>query len=212
MKLEMQQNEFEGKLITFCGLDGCGKTTQIRRLVEWLESNGHKVYLTKQPSDFVRNSEIFRTYMDSPTHDAFDYRALSLLCASDRVQHSNRVISQKLKEGYVVISDRYYYSCLANLIARGFKDDMWIYEIAKSIRKPDVAFFLNITVDEAIRRVRERPEEKDRYIDIELQKKLHDLYVSIARENGGVVISTLMPEETCFKRVVFEVEKILNSK
>ncbi len=185
MKLEMQQNEFEGKLITFCGLDGCGKTTQIRRLVEWLESNGHKVYLTKQPSDFVRNSEIFRTYMDSPTHDAFDYRALSLLCASDRVQHSNRVISQKLKEGYIVISDRYYYSCLANLIARGFKDDMWIYEIAKSIRKPDVAFFLNITVDEAIRRVRERPEEKDRYIDIELQKKLHDLYVSIARENGG---------------------------
>ena len=183
MKLEMQQNEFEGKLITFCGLDGCGKTTQIRRLVEWLESNGHKVYLTKQPSDFVRNSEIFRTYMDSPTHDAFDYRALSLLCASDRVQHSNRVISQKLKEGYIVISD-----------------------------KPDVAFFLNITVDEAIRRVRERPEEKDRYIDIELQKKLHDLYVSIARENGGVVISTLMPEETCFKRVVFEVEKVLNSK
>lgn len=126
MKLEMQKNEFDGKLITFCGLDGCGKTTQIKRLTEWLESKGHKVYLTKQPSDFVRNSEIFRTYMDTPTHDAFDYRALSLLCASDRVQHSNRVISQKLKEGYVVISDRYYYSCLANLIARGFKDDIWI--------------------------------------------------------------------------------------
>ena len=108
MKLEMQKNEFEGKLITFCGLDGCGKTTQIKRLKEWLENNGYKVYLTKQPSDFVRNSDIFRTYMDSPTHDAFDYRALSLLCASDRVQHSNRVISQKLKEGYIVISDRYY--------------------------------------------------------------------------------------------------------
>jgi len=99
MKLEMKQNEFEGKLITFCGLDGCGKTTQIKRLVEWLESNGHKVYLRKQPSDFVRNSEIFKTYMDSPTRDAFDYRSLSLLCASDRGQHFNRVISQKLKEG-----------------------------------------------------------------------------------------------------------------
>ena len=150
--------------------------------------------------------------MDTPTHDAFDYRALSLLCASDRVQHSNRVISQKLKEGYVVISDRYYYSCLANLIARGFKDDMWIYEIAKSIRKPDVAFFLNIAVDEAIRRVRTRPEEKDRYIDLQLQKKLHDLYLSIARENEGVVVSTVMPEETCFKRIVFEVDKMLAAK
>jgi len=89
---------------------------------------------------------------------------------------------------------------------------MWIYEIAKSIRKPDVVFFLNVTVDEAIRRVRERPEEKDRYIDIQLQKKLHDLYVSIARENGWIVISTLMSEETCFKGVVFEVEKVLNNK
>ena len=168
----MLKNEFEGKLITFCGLDGCGKTTQIKRLVKWFEDNGHKVYLTKQPTDFVRESEIFRTYMDSPEHDDYDYRALSLLCASDRVQHSNRVISQKLKEGYIVISDRYFYSCLANLIARGFKEDMWIYEIAKSVRKPDVAFFLNVPVEDAIARVRERPEERDRYIDIPLQKKL----------------------------------------
>lgn len=209
MKLEMQKNEFAGKLITFCGLDGCGKTTQINRLVDWLESKGHKVYLTKQPTDFVRNSEIFRTYMDSPTHDAFDYRALSLLCASDRVQHTNRVISQKLKEGYIVISDRYFYSCLANLIARGFEGDTWIYDVAKSILKPNVAFFLNVPVDEAIRRVRDRPEEKNRYIDVQLQKKLHDLYVTIARDNNGVVISTLLSEDVCSKRVEFEVEKIL---
>lgn len=209
MKLDMLNNEFEGKLITFCGLDGCGKTTQIKRLVEWLEERGHKVYLTKQPTDFVRESEIFRTYMDSPEHDDYDYRALSLLCASDRVQHSNRVISKKLKEGYIVISDRYFYSCLANLIARGFNEDMWIYEIAKSIRKPDVAFFLNVPVDEAIARVRERPEEKDRYIDVELQKKLRDLYVNIARENQGIVISTLLSEDVCFKQILLEVQKVV---
>ena len=209
MKLEMLNNEFEGKLITFCGLDGCGKTTQIKRLVEWLEERGHKVYLTKQPTDFVRESEIFRTYMDSPEHDDYDYRALSLLCASDRVQHSNRVISKKLKEGYIVISDRYFYSCLANLIARGFNEDMWIYEIAKSIRKPDVAFFLNVPVDEAIARVRERPEEKDRYIDVELQKKLRDLYVNIARENQGIVISTLLSEDVCFKQILLEVQRVV---
>ena len=211
MKLEMLKNEFEGKLITFCGLDGCGKTTQIKRLVKWFEDNGHKVYLTKQPTDFVRESEIFRTYMDSSEHDDFDYRALSLLCASDRVQHSNRVISKKLKEGYIVISDRYYYSCLANLIARGFKDDMWIYEIAKSIREPDVAFFLNVPVEDAIARVRERPDEKDRYIDVPLQRKLHDLYVNIARENGGVVVSTVLPEDTCFERILLEVKKVVGA-
>lgn len=207
----MLNNEFEGKLITFCGLDGCGKTTQIKRLVEWLEERGHKVFLTKQPTDFVRESEIFRTYMDSPKHDDYDYRALSLLCASDRVQHSNRVISQKLKEGYIVISDRYFYSCLANLIARGFDKDMWIYEIAKSIRKPDVAFFLDVPVKEAISRVRKRPDEKNRYIDVGLQEKLHDLYISIAYENQGVVLSTILPEDICFERILLEVKKVVRT-
>lgn len=206
----MLKNEFEGKLITFCGLDGCGKTTQIKCLVKWLEDKGHKVYLTKQPTDFVRRSEIFRTYMDSPEHDAYDYRALSLLCASDRVQHCNHVISQKLKEGYVVICDRYFYSCLANLMARGFHEDTWIYEIAKFIPRPDVAFFLNVPVEEAIARVRERPEERDRFIDVTLQKKLHDLYVDIARENEGVVVSTILSENVCFERILFEVKKLLN--
>ena len=139
--------------------------------------------------------------------NAYDYRALSLLCASDRVQHSNKVISQKLKEGCIVISDRYFYSCLANLMARGFQEDMWIYEVAKSIPQPDVAFFLNVPVEEAIERVRKRPEEKEKFIDVPLQKQLHDLYVSIARENGGVVVSTMLPEDTCFERILLEVKR-----
>lgn len=209
MKLEMLKNEFEGKLITFCGLDGAGKTTQIKRLVKWLENNGYKVYLTKQPTDFVRNSEIFRTYMDSPNHEIYDYRALSLLCASDRVQHSNRVILQKLKEGYIVISDRYFYSCLANLIARGFEEDVWIYEVAKFIPKPDLAFFLDLPVGEAITRVRQRYEERNRYIDISLQEKLHDLYVKIASENNGIIISTELSENKCFEKILLEVKELV---
>lgn len=84
------------------------------------------MFLTRQPTDFVRESEIFRNYMDTAGAWEFYYRALSLLCASDRVQHSNRVIARKLEEGAVVISDRYFYSCLANLQARGYAQDVWI--------------------------------------------------------------------------------------
>ena len=162
MKLEMEDNKSSGKLITFCGLDGCGKTTQIHRLEEWLLKEGFKVYLTKQPTDYVRKSEIFRNYSDSPDNSRFEYRALSLFCAADRLQHTRKVIRDKLEKGYIVICDRYFYSCLANLIARGYTDDMWIYEIAKSIIKPDVSFFLSLPVEKAIGRVRRRPEEKDR--------------------------------------------------
>lgn len=210
MKLEMRPNEFDGKLITFCGLDGCGKTTQIKRLVKWLEEHGYKVYLTKQPTSFIRESEIFRSFMDSTQNEEYDYRALSLLCAADRVQHSNRVISNKLKAGYIVICDRYIYSCLANLIARGYKEDKWIYEVAHYIPKPDLSFFLNVSVENAINRVRSRPEEQHRYIDNEFQVKLHDLYLNIARENHGTVISTMLCEDVCFARVLLEVKKVLH--
>ena len=211
MRLEMKHNHFGGKLITFCGLDGCGKTTQIKKLTTYLEERGYAVFLTKQPTEFVRNSEIFRTYMDTPRHTDFDYRALSLLCASDRVQHSNQVISKKLKEGQIVISDRYYYSCLANLVARGFEEDTWIYEIAKSIPKPDVAFFLDVDVKTALKRVRSREEEKDRFIDIPLQYRLQEQYIKIAQENNGRIISTLEDENTCFYKIRAEVDMLLEA-
>ena len=98
MKLRMIHNEERGTLITFCGLDGSGKTTQINRLMSYLREKGYDVFITKQPTEFVRKSEIFRNYMDTDNHNNFDYRALSLLCAADRVQHSNRIIAEKLKE------------------------------------------------------------------------------------------------------------------
>lgn len=210
-KLKMRSNQTKGLLITFCGLDGCGKTTMIKRLVADLEAQDMKVFLTKQPTDFVRRSDIFRTYMDCPDHNAFDYRSLSLLAASDRVQHSNRVIEPEMTAGNIVISDRYFYSCLANLRARGFERDSWIYEIAQSIVRPDIAFFLDVPVELAVKRVRSREAEKDRYIDMELQYRLRREYRKICDANGGVMISTeKMPVEECCAAVKKHVERILN--
>ena len=194
--LNMRPNKTSGFLFTFCGLDGCGKTTMLTRLEEEL---GEKcpTFMTKQPTNAVRESDIFRTYMDNPDHDAYDYRSLSLLAASDRLQHVNKVVEPQMAQGKVVISDRYFYSCLANLHARGFENDQWIYEIAESVVKPDVAFFFDVPVETAVKRVRSRIEEKDRYIDMELQYKLRDEYIKICKANNGVLISTEMPIEEC---------------
>ena len=185
----------KGKFIVFEGLDGSGKTTQIQLLQQELAQLDISIFQTKQPTDFVRQSAIFRTFMDMPNHDAYDYRSLSLLAASDRVQHCNRVIMPQLAEGNIVISDRYYYCCLANLRARGYSNDKWIYEIAESVPKPDFAFFLDIDVDTAIKRVRSRPSERERYIDIDLQHKLRAEFLEIAKMNGGIVLpSTETPK------------------
>lgn len=207
--LNMRPNETSGYLFSFCGLDGCGKTTMLTRLEKEL---GEKfpTFMTKQPTNAVRESDIFRTYMDNPDHDAYDYRSLSLLAASDRLQHVNKVIEPQMAQGNVVISDRYFYSCLANLRARGFENDQWIYEIAESVVKPNVAFFFDVPVETAVKRVRSRIEEKDRYIDMELQYKLRDEYIKICRANNGVLISTEMPIEDCYAIVKREVEREMN--
>ena len=208
--LEMRKNNTAGFLITFCGLDGCGKTTMMNRLISDLERK-YEIFVTKQPTDSVRNSKIFRTYMDSPNHDAFDYRSLSLLAASDRLQHVNKVIEPEMRQGKIVLCDRYFYSCLANLRARGFEEDTWIYEVANSVVKPDIAFFFDVPASEAVARVRRRPDEKNRYIDIELQYMLRKEYLDICTANGGILISTMQDEDECYDIVKNKVKEVLRS-
>lgn len=202
-QLQMKESNNSGSLITFCGLDGSGKTTMIQYLKEYFESKGINPVMTKQPTQQVRNSEIFRSYMDTPDHDEYSYRSLSLLAASDRLQHSNKYIEPLVKSGNIVISDRYFYSCLANLRARGFYRDKWIYEIANYILKPNISFFIDVPVETAVERVRSREEEKDRYIDMELQYRLREEYLNIANEIGGVVISSENSIENC-KQIIME--------
>ena len=60
-KLHLLPHRTEGILITFCGLDGCGKTTMIRRLSNYLRDQGKPVLLTRQPTSFMREAEVFRT-------------------------------------------------------------------------------------------------------------------------------------------------------
>lgn len=208
-KITMKQNKTPGILITFCGLDGCGKTTMINRLKNELESE--KVFITKQPTDFVRNLEIFRNYQDSPEHTDYDYRSLSLIAASDRLQHTNHVILPELRKGKIVISDRYIYSCIANLRARGYKKDKWVYEITNRILKPDIAFFFDLPVKTAVLRVRSRPEERDNYIDIKLQRRLRCEYKAICKICNGVLIPTDISEDESFRLVKEHVKEAINN-
>lgn len=209
-RLKMKKHNETGLLITFCGLDGCGKTTMIKRLICDLKDK--QLFITKQPTPFVRESDIFRTYMDSPDHSMYDYRSLSLLAASDRLQHTHKTIYPHLANGDIVISDRYFYSCLANLRARGYKDDKWIYDVSKSVLKPDISFFFDVPVDIAVARVRSRADEKDRYIDMALQYNLRKEYVDICNKNGGILISTELSEEESYAQVINAVKRMLKNE
>lgn len=206
-KLHLRPHRTRGMLITFCGLDGCGKTTMIRRLADHLQDQGKPVLLTRQPTSFMRESEVFRTYMDQSDHSAYDYRCLSLMAAGDRIQHIHRVILPALQAGKCVISDRYLYSWIANLRARGYLRDRWPLEIASYMLRPDCAFFIDVPVQTAVERVRSREEEWDRFIDMDLQYKLRRQYQNIAMQNKGIILSSMKSEDVVFAEILRHVER-----
>jgi thymidylate kinase len=75
--------------------------------------------------------------------------------------------------------------------------------------QPDISFFFDVPVEEAVARVRRRPEEKHRYIDMELQYKLREEYINICNKNNGILISTTQDKDKSYTIVKNAVKKIL---
>ena len=95
-----------GFFLTFEGLDGSGKTTQLRRLAAWLEAAGHTVTVTRQPGGTRIGDRIRQLLLDSRTENLAARAELGLMF-SDRAQAIAEVISPALEAGHVVLCDRY---------------------------------------------------------------------------------------------------------
>jgi thymidylate kinase len=84
--------------------------------------------------------------------------------------------------------------------------------VAESIPRPDISFFLDVSVDAAIQRIRQRINEKDKWIDIELQHKLREEYLNISNSCNGYTISTAEKPEITFEQIWDIVDNKLNQK
>ena len=99
-----------GYFITFEGLDGSGKTTQLRRLAAWLESEGHTVVTLRQPGGTVLGDRIRSILLDSrseATHGPIAPLAEMALMFADRAQAIHEIIQPALAAGHIVLCDRY---------------------------------------------------------------------------------------------------------
>lgn len=128
-----------GYLVAIEGIDGVGKTTQARRLVEWLRTGNRSVHLTRQPSDGPIGRQIREMIV---SRDAgLDRETLALLFAADRVDHLRREVMPQLARGAVIVSDRWYHSSLAYQ-AESWEDLAWVSELNARVRRPDLTLFL----------------------------------------------------------------------
>jgi dTMP kinase len=95
-----------GFFVTFEGLDGSGKSTQLRKLAEWLEAEGHQVTVTRQPGGTRIGDRIRTLLLDSRTENLAPKAELGLMF-SDRAQGIAEVIEPALAQGHVVLCDRF---------------------------------------------------------------------------------------------------------
>ena len=148
----------KGKFITFEGGEGCGKSTQVKRLREALEKSGVEVLLTREPGGTVLSEEIRRLIKDQDDDPPCDRSELLLFLAA-RAQLVRNVIVPALESGKWVISDRFSDSTKAYQgYGRGLPLDVisTVNEFACDGLRPDLTILLDVTPETAHARMRGR--------------------------------------------------------
>ena len=177
-----------GTFITFEGIDGSGKSTQLRLLGNFLRANGCDALLTREPGGTTLGLRLRAALLDAM--EEVDPLTELLVFAADRAQHVRRMLRPALEAGRVVISDRYADATVAYQGAgRGFEPELiaQIVQLATEGLKPDLTLLFDVSITESTTRTTRRSTSKssstrDR-LDIEnadFHTRVRDAYLQIA--------------------------------
>jgi len=200
-----------GRLITFEGIEGCGKSTLAKELYEYLKSKNYKVIFTREPGGGKLGEKI-REILLSNEFEIPDYSELFLFLAS-RYEHTKNVIIPRLKEGYIVISDRYMDSTIAYQ-GYGRKIDLKLLEKLNEIAtlgiKPDLTFLIDLPEESSFNRLKDKILDRIESEEIEFYKRVRFGYVEIARNEPlrFIILDGTMELQT-LKQKVFEITENL---
>src|SRR6476620_430043 len=208
--MNMKSNLF----IALEGIDGSGKSTQMRFLAEKLTGIGHKVYSTFEPTDGPVGS-LIKNIMRGRVNA--DHRTIAGLFVADRLDHLlNEVngIVKKLDEGYTIITDRYYFSSYAY---HGTHMDMnWVIDansMSAEILRPDINIFLDVSPETCIQRLSANRNVIELYETLEnlrnVRQKYLESFEKLKHEENILVIDGNRSPEVVSVDIWKEIEKIL---
>ena len=161
------------KFITFEGIDGWGKSTQARLLLEHMNNSGVETILVREPGG-TNISESIREILLHSNSGKMGDRTESLLMTASRAQLTQEILVPNIEQGKFVIADRYSDSTLAYQGGGRNLDIEWLIELnnyATFTLLPDITFFVDVRPEEALRRL---DNNKDRIegIGIEFQTRV----------------------------------------
>lgn len=167
-----------GKFITFEGIDGSGKSTQLRLFASELRMRKFDLVTTLEPGGTPLGRRLREAFLE--TEENVSPLAELLLFAADRSQHVELLIKPSLAENKTVISDRYADSTFVYQGAgRGFDEKLvnQVIELATGGLKPNLTFFFDLPVEESVRRKTSRSNEGERHN--RMDKENYDFYVRV---------------------------------
>lgn len=192
-------NSKTGKFIVVEGIDGSGKSTQIKNIEKYFTGKGQQVYATFEPTDGPVGS-LIRQMLEGKV--PVDQRTIASLFAADRTDHlcnSKNGIAKMVEKGTIVLCDRYYFSSYA--YHAQYIDMDWVIHansLNAQILRPALTIFLDVRPETCFDRIKKNRDRFDMYEKMDIMKKV--------RENYFIAFDRLKEEE---KVVVVDANKDL---
>ena len=168
-------DDLAGKLIVIEGADGSGRSTQIARLVEWLETCGHATV----PVGLKRSTLVSSELEKAQEGNILSRTTLSLFYATDFADQLENIILPALKAGFIVLADRYIYTLMARDMVRGM-DEAWLKNLYGIALEPDAVFYLSLEPEELVQRNLSKSATLDYWesgMDLGLSRDMFDSFV-----------------------------------
>ncbi len=192
-----------GFFIVLEGIDGAGKTTLAKMLIDEFKSRGMQAVYTYEPTDSLIVRAVKGEY--APYRDAF---VDALAFALDRLIHVKSLILPMLEKGVSVVSDRYFYSSVAYQSAMGAPYE-WVMEVNKHAFKPDLAIYLDIPPELAITRRKGLSSRFPEFEEVEFLSKVRQYYKRMVSEGLLIEVDATREIQTVYMEVL---EKVKSSQ
>jgi len=171
----VQPEELVGKLIVVEGADGSGRSTQIARLVDWLETGGHGTVQVGLKRSTLVSEELER----AQDGNILSRTTLALFYATDFADQMENIILPALKAGFIVLADRYIYTLMARDMVRGM-DEAWLKNLYGIALDPDAVSYLEVEAEELVQRNLSKNAKLDYWesgMDLGLSRDMFDSFV-----------------------------------
>jgi dTMP kinase len=199
------------KFITFEGIEGCGKSTQAKKLHEYFSSQSIESVLTREPGG-TKASEQIRSILIDENLDKLEAKTELFLNFAARLEHVEKLIKPTLSQNKIVISDRFFDSTYAYQGNAFGLDEKLIDDVRKMAIAdftPDITFLIDVPVDTAFARISNRA-DNNRYEKLgrDFHQKVRDGFLQLAKKNPRIKV---IDGTKSLQEISAEIIKILTS-